>query len=94
MSTVTIGDVGLDAQLNHGQVFHPILARIQPSDQPKALAVMEVPSDRVQLRTELGKGESVLSDEVAVKATCYCRVSLTENFDLTVYPLEPWSTYS
>lgn len=71
LPALAVGNMRLNAEMEHGQVFDWILSWVQASYEPETSALVNVPANLVQLRTQVGKRKVFSRDEVAIQPEFY-----------------------
>lgn len=71
LATTLVRNVGLDAEIDQGQVLHVIRGRVDASDNTEALAMMDLLAELVEFPTKSGQGEVVPVDGLAIELKSY-----------------------
>lgn len=78
LAATAVRNVGLDAEIDGGQVFDRVLLGVEPSKNGKSLALMEVITHAAQdVGADSGERKGVGSDEIAIQfKSCMLLVEL------------------
>lgn len=67
LTPMAIGDVRLNAKMKYGEVLDRVLLWIQPANNAKTLAIIDVSANFVQSQAEGGKGKVIAINQISIE---------------------------
>ena len=67
LPALTVGNVALDSEMEHRQVFDGVLVRIQSSNEAETCSIVDVATQLLQPWAQVGQGKVLPRDSIPVQ---------------------------